>query len=268
MTQPIILVDAFTARPFKGNPAGVCVLAGERPAAWMQDVAAEMNQAETAFLLPLGEDWSLRWFTPVAEVDLCGHATLASAHHLWESGIAGTEVLRFHTRSGVLRAERDGDRIRLDFPLQAPAAKAAPRALIDALGNTEIVWSGRNAADYFVELRSAQAVRALVPDLMRMRALGTWGVIVTARADDGEHDFVSRYFAPAFGIDEDPVTGSTHTALAPYWAERLGRDELLGYQASRRGGTVGVRVRGDRVELLGQAVTTLRGELTERAASS
>jgi PhzF family phenazine biosynthesis protein len=262
----IAQVDAFTAQPFRGNPAGVCVLEEERSDAWMAAVAREMNLAETAFLKRSPDGWSLRWFTPVVEVDLCGHATLASAHLLWEDGYAPpSEVLRFQTRSGELTAAQEGDTIVLNFPAVRATSIPQPAPVLAALGVAAPVAVARNRLDMLIELNNAAEVRALQPDFGGLRAAGTRGVIVTARSDDGEHDFISRFFAPAVGVDEDPVTGSAHCALAPWWADRLGRMELRGYQASARGGTVGVRLRGERVELIGQAVTVLRGSLIGRA---
>lgn len=259
----IVQVDAFTTVKFRGNPAAVCVLEGDADKRWMSDVAREMNLSETAFLRRLdGGAWSLRWFTPAVEVDLCGHATLASAHVLWQDGLAGAgDVLRFETRSGTLTARRKGDDIVLDFPAEPAAPAAAPRTLLDALGVTDDVATGRNRFDWLVELPSAERVRALTPDMKLLATVDMRGVIMTARADDDEHDFVSRWFGPQSGVDEDPVTGSAHCCLAPWWAERLGRTQLRGYQASARGGTVGVRLLGDRVELTGSAVTVMVGEL-------
>ena len=267
MPSPLFHVDAFTERPFSGNPAAVCVLAEDPGADWMAAVAAEINLSETAFLRRRGEAWDLRWFTPTVEVDLCGHATLASAHALWEAGLADPKSpLRFESRSGRLVARAlDGDgRIALDFPAEPAREIPAPAALLAALRLSAARWTGRNRLDFFVEVESEAAVRALGPDFPALAAATRpeRGVIVTARAAAGPHDFVSRYFAPDAGIDEDPVTGSAHCALGPYWCERLGRREVTGYQASRRGGTVGVRWSGgDRVELSGRAVTVSRGEL-------
>jgi predicted PhzF superfamily epimerase YddE/YHI9 len=260
---PLYQVDAFTARPFAGNPAAVCLLDRPRADAWIQDVAAEMNLSETAFLERRADGWGLRWFTPAVEVDLCGHATLASAHVLWESGAAqdGGEALRFHTRSGLLVARRRGAEIELDFPALPVAAAASP-GLAAALG-AELRWCGRNQLDLLVELASERDVRALAPDFPRLKVATPpgRGVIVTARSEAPECDFVSRFFAPAVGIDEDPVTGAAHCALGPYWSAKLGKSELRAYQASARGGWLGVRVAGDRVYLTGRAVTVLRGEL-------
>ena len=264
--QQIYQVDAFADGPFTGNPAAVCILDSSRTDAWMHAVAAEMNLSETAFLQRTGDGWSLRWFTPLVEVDLCGHATLASAHVLFETGrLQGEPSARFHTRSGVLGARIDGDAIVLDFPAQPVAAAEAPAGLLAALG-VEARWVGRNGADLLVELAAAEHVRSLRPDLHALRRIEARGVIVTAASDDARYDFVSRFFAPRVGVDEDPVTGSAHTALGPFWAGRLGRATLTGYQASRRGGVVGVHVHGDRVDLRGRAVTVLCGARVGAAA--
>jgi PhzF family phenazine biosynthesis protein len=263
MPQPVVQVDSFTDRAFAGNPAAVCVLREPRPDAWMQDVAREMNLSETAFLRPrdAGDEWGLRWFTPAVEVDLCGHATLAAAHVLWEEGHLDTDrQARFHTRSGVLTAERRDGWSWMNFPAHPPRAAEAHRGLAEALGATPR-WVGTSRFDTLVELASEAEVRDLRPDIGALRRVPTRGVIVTARAEGRGADFVSRFFAPAVGVDEDPVTGSAHCVLAPFWAERLGRDELTGFQASTRGGTVRVRARGERVELGGRAVTVMRGEL-------
>jgi PhzF family phenazine biosynthesis protein len=260
-SQRFTQVDAFTDRPFAGNPAAVCLLPSPRETAWMEQVGREMNLAETAFLVRRPDGFDLRWFTPAAEVDLCGHATLASAHVLWEEGhLATSEMARFHTRSGVLTASRAGNLIWLDFPVTPAQPQAAPPELQQGLGTTPL-YVGRTAFDYLVELASENAVRALSPDLGALERLGKRGVIVTARSDDGKYDFVSRFFAPAVGIAEDPVTGSAHCALGPFWGERLGKQELVGYQASTRGGVVRVRLQRDRAHLGGQAVTVIRGEL-------
>lgn len=266
MGAPIFHVDAFTDRPFAGNPAAVCVLSEERDDAWLQKVAGEMNLAETAYLWRKEPGWRLRWFTPTVEVDLCGHATLASAHVLWEAGYAEPDTnLRFETRSGQLAASRRNKPgvIELDFPAEPASASAPPPDLLASLGLEAARFTGRNRLDYFVEVAGEGAVRGLAPDFKRLAAAcgAGRGVIVTARSDRPEHDFVSRFFAPAAGIDEDPVTGSAHCCLGPFWAERLGKKELRGYQASARGGTVAVRVAGPRVYLGGRAVTIARGEL-------
>jgi PhzF family phenazine biosynthesis protein len=259
--QPFTQVDAFTDRPFAGNPAAVCLLPAPRDAEWMQLVAREMNLAETAFLSPRRDGYDLRWFTPGLEVDLCGHATLASAHVLWEEGrLQPDETARFHTRSGLLTAERRDGLAWLDFPRTPAVPSAAPEQLAEALGATPR-WVGRSPFDWLVELDSEEIVRRLEPNLTFLARMESRGVIVTARGAGGPHDFVSRFFAPAAGVPEDPVTGSAHCALAPFWAERLGRTELVGYQASTRGGTVRTHLVGDRVLLGGSAVTVARGEV-------
>ena len=262
MGLPLIHVDAFTAQPFAGNPAAVCLLDGPREAEWMQALAAELNLPETAFVTAEPDGFGLRWFTPTIEVDLCGHATLATAHVLWqERRLAPEATARFHTRSGVLTAARRGDWIELDFPAEPAVATEPPPSLAAALGVTA-KWAGRNRFDWLVEVDGAAAVRALAPDLARLAMVPTRGVIVTAPSDEPGVDFVSRFFAPRAGIPEDPVTGSAHCCLGPFWAARLGRTELTGYQASRRGGTVRVRLAGDRALLAGRAVTVFRGALT------
>ncbi len=263
MRQRIVQVDAFTDQPFAGNPAAVCVLPGPRDARWMQNVAREMNLSETAFLYPEGDGFRLRWFTPAVEVDLCGHATLASAHVLWEEGyLAPEKPARFYTRSGLLTAERRGEWIELDFPAEPAAPASAPPQLIQALGVTP-KYVGRNRFDYLIEVESEEVVRNLAPDFGLLRSVPMRGVMVTSRADSAPYDFVSRFFAPGAGVDEDPVTGSAHCCLGPFWRERFGKDEFVAYQASARGGVVRVRVAGERVYLGGQAVTVLRGELVE-----
>ncbi|MEJ2061454.1 MAG: PhzF family phenazine biosynthesis protein [Gammaproteobacteria bacterium] len=261
MSLAIYTADAFTDRPFAGNPAAVCLLEQARDADWMQRVATEMNLSETAFLVPRGDNaWDLRWFTPKTEVDLCGHATLASAHVLWnESGVSAPELV-FHTRSGALKAVRRDDAIQLDFPSDPPVQADMPRGLEQALGVTPVdVLRGRD--DLLVVLPDAAAVRGLTPDMAGLAVLPVRGVIVTAVSDQPGWDFVSRFFAPGVGVPEDPVTGSAHCRLAPYWAEKTGKTELVGYQASARGGVVGMRLAGARVYLRGQAVTTLAGRL-------
>ena len=256
-------VDAFTREPFRGNPAAVVLLDSERPYEWMQSFAAEMNLSETAFVVRHRDNvFGLRWCTPAVEVDLCGHATLASAHVLWEQAlIASDQPIEFHTRGGVLKASRRGERIELDFPSKPAEAVASLDGLSEALG-ASAKYVGRNQFDYLVELESDRAVREMKPDFAGLGRLKGRGFIVTARSDDARYDFVSRFFAPAVGIDEDPVTGSAHCCLAPFWAGRLGKEEMLGYQASRRGGEVGVRLAGGRVFLLGRAVTLVHGHVS------
>ncbi|HEX4824698.1 MAG TPA: PhzF family phenazine biosynthesis protein [Candidatus Polarisedimenticolaceae bacterium] len=262
MSWKIFQVDAFADRPFAGNPAGVCLLEREAPEKWMQAVAAEMNVAETAFLVRRADGaYDLRWFTPTVEVDLCGHATLGSAHVLWEIGaLSSSERAVFHTKSGMLSAWREDGMIRMDFPAEHASEAPAPPGLLSGLG-VKPVFAGKNRFDWLIEVESEAAVRAVVPALPAIAAVGGRGVIVTARASSSGVDFVSRFFAPAAGVDEDPVTGSAHCALAPYWAAKLGKLALAGYQASRRGGTVHCRALGDRVVLGGTAVTVLRAEL-------
>ncbi len=262
----ILVVDAFTSEPFSGNPAAVCLLPPEgRDDRWMQSLAAEMNLAETAFLAPEGDAWRLRWFTPELEVNLCGHATLASAHALGEWGLAGEPgELRFLTRSGVLRAVRLGAGIRIDLPADPAHPQPLPADIARALGGPATVWTGASRANWLVCLPSDKAVQDVAPDFRPLRAAllpSGFGVIVTSAADRPGVDFVSRYFAPAHGIDEDPVTGSAHCALAPYWSGRLGRTTLAARQISRRGGALTVELAGERVLLTGRAVTVLRGEV-------
>lgn len=263
MPIDIVQVDAFTSRPFSGNPAAVCILPEDRspPDWWLQEVAREMNLSETAFIVPHEDGFDLRWFTPAIEVDLCGHATLASAHVLWEDGhLTRDQEARFHTRSGVLTARASGDWIEMDFPSYTAAEILPPDGLKRALG-TEIV-SVHKTFDYLlVEVADEKTIRTLRPDMVRLAQIEVTGVIVTSRAISGRHDFVSRFFAPRAGIPEDPATGSAHCCLGPFWGERLGRDELLGYQVSERGGTIRMKLAGDRLWLGGQAVTVLRGAL-------
>ena len=255
-------VDAFTTEAFRGNPAAVCILDAARDGDWMAAVAREMNLSETAFLERRADGWGLRWFTPAIEVELCGHATLASAHVLWETDIAAPdETIRFDTLSGVLAARRAGDRIVLDFPAEPATTVPWVVPLLEALAVAEPVGFARNRFDYLVEVADAAQVRALRPDMTLLATVPTRGVIVTARSDTDEFDFVSRWFGPRSGVDEDPVTGSAHCCLGPWWAERLGRDDLRAIQLSARSGVLGVRVLDGRVELAGNAVTVLRGEL-------
>jgi PhzF family phenazine biosynthesis protein len=269
--QPITQVDAFTSEPFRGNPAAVCLLPVARDDRWMQSVAREMNLSETAFLVRRPDGFDLRWFTPLLEVDLCGHATLASAHVLWEQGeLAPEETARFYTKSGLLTAvQRDGW-IELDFPAAPVVEAPAPAGMIEALGVTP-VFAGRSERDNLVEVATEAEVRTAAPDFAALRRIETRGVILTSRAATPDpstgpglsFDFVSRFFGPRAGIDEDPVTGSAHCTLGPYWREQLGKAELLAYQASARGGAIRVSVRAGRVGIAGQAVTVLRGELAE-----
>lgn len=261
MGQAIVQIDAFTDSPFAGNPAAVCLLAGPCDGSWMQDVAREMNLSETAFLKPRDDGFDLRWFTPEVEVDLCGHATLASAHFLWEEGhLVPSQPARFHTRSGMLTAKKQGAWIEMNFPA-TPAKPCATVKLLEKALGTKIRRLGKSRFDYLAEVATEKAVRGLRPDLRAVARLKARGVIVTSRATGAGYDFVSRFFGPAAGVDEDPVTGSAHCCLGPYWKDRLGRDNLVGFQASARGGFVRTRCLGDRVFLSGQAVTVFRGEL-------
>jgi PhzF family phenazine biosynthesis protein len=271
----IACVDSFTSERFRGNPAAVCLLRDDQIADgritddWMQSVAAEMNLSETAFVVARdtvsGEDgYGLRWFTPTQEVLLCGHGTLASAHILWETGALDPAAsAHFHTRwKGELIARREGADIALDLPAAASTVLPEPAGLAAALG-ADIVIVARNDLHHLVELPDERAVRDLVPDLAALMAVDVEAVTVTAASDDDAYDFVSRYFAPRHGVREDPVTGSAHTSLGPWWAERLGRPDVVGYQASRRGGVVRVHADpgADRVTVAGSAVTVWRGTL-------
>lgn len=256
----LFLADTFTDRPFRGNPAAVCILTEPRDSSWMQDIAREINLSETAFLLRQKGGYSLRWFTPTVEVALCGHATLASAHILWEQGyLKNDEQAIFFTRSGLLTAERNGNWIELDFPAEPEKMADIPSELASALGISP-VYVGKNRFDYLVEAGSEEAVRGLKPDFIQLYKILCRGIIVTASSSSAEYDFVSRFFAPSIGINEDPVTGSSHCCLGPFWSARLNKKELTAYQASARGGMVRVRVENDRVFLAGQAITILRGE--------
>ena len=266
MSIPVYQVDAFTERPFAGNPAAVCPLNNESDA-WpgdglLQAVAAENNLSETAFLVGGDGRYKLRWFTPAAEVDLCGHATLASAFVLWEHLGEDASVLCFETRSGELRVSRDGRDMRMDFPARPPEPCQAPRDLIQGMGGLgdepQAVLAAR---DYLVVYGSEAEVLALAPDMTALARLDRMGVIATAPGGDPDTDFVSRFFAPKVGVPEDPVTGSAHCTLIPYWAERLGRDQLRARQVSARGGEVGCRLMGDRVAVSGRAVLVMEGTL-------
>ncbi len=262
MPNDLWLIDAFTDAAFAGNPAGVCFLKEAMSEQWMQSVANEMNQAETAFLVPRKKDgFDLRWFTPTEEVDLCGHATLASAHFLWaKRKVTPTGTARFHTRSGVLTAARKGKWIVLDFPATPPEACEAPPYLLDAF-KAAGARALKSRFDYMVVLEKPAKLRELKPDFRLLNAIETRGVIVTSPSDEPGVDFLSRFFAPGVGVPEDPVTGSAHCALAPYWAERLGRQTLVGRQVSARGGMVQVELAGERVRLGGKAVTVLKGTI-------
>ena len=264
MTQIITQVDAFTNTPFKGNPAAVCVLDSPQSEAWMQNIAQEMNLSETAFLVKQDDGFNLRWFTPTVEVPLCGHATLASAHVLWLQGhLLPNQEARFYTKSGILIAKLENDWIQLDFPVNLSQSVESPPELSQVLGVTckSVV---QNSLGYLVEVESEQLVREMQPNFQQMKTLTKADIIVTSIADSGsEYDFVSRFFAPMLGIDEDPVTGAAHCCLAPFWRDKLGKDEFLAYQASNRGGVVKMYYPGaNRVFISGQAVTVMQGQLT------
>lgn len=262
MGQRITQVDAFADKPFAGNPAAVCILPTPRDEQWMQNVAREMNLSETAFLVKQQDGYDLRWFTPAVEVELCGHATLASAHVLWEEGHLKThEAAHFHTKSGLLTAKRVGDWMDLDFPSTPEEPAEAPPQLLQAL-KVSPRYVGKNRFDYLLEAESDRIVRELDPNYSLLRSINVRGVMVTSISSTKEFDFVSRFFAPGSGIDEDPVTGSAHCCLGPYWKRRLGKEEFVAYQASPRGGIVKVRCGNGRVYLGGKAVTVLRGELS------
>ena len=261
MGQTVVQVDAFTDTPFAGNPAAVCLLPEPGDERWMQHVAREMNLSETAFLHRREDGFDLRWFTPAVEVDLCGHATLASAHVLWEDGhLQPDEQARFFTRSGLLTARHDGEWIDLDFPVEADEPVEAPPDLARALAITPR-YVGKNRFDYVVEVDSEAVLREMKPDFSLLQTLPARGVIVTSLSASPEFDFVCRFFAPAAGINEDPVTGSAYCCLGPFWQQRLKKDTFLAYQASVRGGIVRGRMSRDRVLLGGKAITVFRGEL-------
>ncbi|MFP4094426.1 MAG: PhzF family phenazine biosynthesis protein [Cyclobacteriaceae bacterium] len=259
----ITQVDAFAERAFCGNPAAVCVLPEMLPDTVLQQIANEMNLSETAYLLRRENDYHLRWFTPTTEVELCGHATLASAHVLWEKGLLkADEEAVFHTMSGKLTAWREGEKIIMDFPAW-PAQKVEVPEVARLFGN-KTVFIGKNDFDYLVVLPEETDVIMLRPDFQKMSAIDCRGFIVTARSNNQAYDFISRYFTPAYGVNEDPVTGSAHCCLGHYWANKLGKDELTGYQASARGGYVGTQLKGERIWLKGSAVSVMEGRLKLR----
>lgn len=262
MSFPMYLIDAFRDQPFSGNPAGVCVLNEEQPASWMQQVALEMNQSETAFVHKRADgSWNLRWFTPQVEVSLCGHATLAAAHALWHHTGETAALLEFHTLSGRLTATRAGDEIQLDFPADCPQPIVQiPPALVQLLGGRPH-WFGQGRDDLIAVLDSADVVRNLEPNAELIATFTTRGLIITAPGDaDSRVDMVSRFFAPKVGINEDPVTGSAHCLLACYWGNRLDKTRLRAHQASPRGGLLTLDWQGERVLLSGKARTMLTGE--------
>jgi len=261
MPVPITVVDAFTDTPFAGNPAAVCLLDRPRPEEWLQKVAREMNLSETAFLLPEGDGFRLRWFTPTVEVDLCGHATLAAAHVLWEQGkLAAGSAARFQTRSGLLTAQQKDGWIELDFPAE-PAHPVDESPNLEEILGVPAFLVGRNRMDTLVEVPDEAALRELQPDQAALALLDCRGMIVTCRSASREFDFLSRFFAPRAGVPEDPVTGSAHCCLGPYWGKRLGKTVMTACQASVRGGIVKVEMAGDRVRLSGKAVTVMKGKI-------
>ena len=268
MSLPLYIVDAFSNGPFTGNQAAVCILQQTMSDRWLQSVASEMNLAETAYLIKKDTGWSLRWFTPTVEVELCGHATIAAAHILWETGIepAGSE-LAFLTLSGIMTAKTEGDYIILNFPCYAVIECEEPRGLSTALG-VELTFVGHNGLGSVVEVRTEDELRALSPNIGLLEQVDTRGVVVTAKASTPGYDFVSRFFAPRLGVPEDPATGSAHCSLAPFWAERLGKTVMTGYQASKRGGVVGVQLLGDRVLLKGKACTMLTAVLPAKVVTA
>lgn len=261
MTADLHLVDSFCEQPFRGNPAAVCILDRGASTTWMKAIAGETGASETAFLLPHSRGWNLRWFTPAVEVDLCGHGTLAAAFTLWCTGREqpGSEIV-FHTRSGLLTARQQDDWILLDFPAEPAVPFPGPEGLAEALG-TKPSFVGKNRFDFLVEVPSAAIVEQMEPDMATLAKIPARGIIVTARSDQPDYDFVSRFFAPSIGVPEDPVTGSAHCCLGPYWGERLGKTVMTGYQSSPRGGIVRVTLAEDRVILGGKAVAVFSGNL-------
>ncbi|WP_209974647.1 PhzF family phenazine biosynthesis protein [Paenibacillus eucommiae] len=256
---PIYVVDAFTDKTFKGNPAAVCLTPGPLDDDQMQSIAAEMNLSETAFLFPYQDGYSLRWFTPNTEVDLCGHATLASAHILWEKEMLTVDQqANFYTKSGLLTAIKSGSWIQLNFPMEPEIACSCPSELIEALQITPI-YVGRNRLDYLIEIESEDVLKNLKPNFSLLEKVQTRGIIVTSKSV--EFDFISRCFFPALGVNEDPVTGSAHCCLAPYWSNKLKKNELYAYQASARGGILKITIKNDRIMMAGQAVTVIKSEL-------
>lgn len=260
---PLFQVDAFTDKPFSGNPAAVVLLAEDAPDEWMLKVAQEMNLSETAFVYPKGEFYSLRWFTPSTEVELCGHATLSAAHILWETGtVQAGQTIQFTTLSGLLGARRFDEVIELDFPAGDLVPGALPAGVIAAVGG-EPVFSGVSGEKWLLEYSTEQEVRSLTPDFSALAKIHGRGLIVTSHADQSGVDFVSRYFAPWIGINEDPVTGSAHTILGPYWGKRLGKVHMTAHQVSARGGILTVRLAEDRVFIGGKAITVVKGSLVD-----
>ncbi len=262
MTIEVFHINAFARQPFEGNPACVCLLRQAATDAWMQSVAAEMNLSETAFVWQRGNRFNLRWFTPLAEVHLCGHATMAAAHALWSAEWLSVEQPAvFDTLSGQLLAFLVNGQIEMDFPVHQPHPTSPPEGLFAALGIADAEYVGTDGSDYLLQLKSETCVRRLAPDFRRLGRIPTRGIIVTARSDSSQPDVVSRFFCPALGIDEDPVTGSAHSVLAPFWSARIGRNTLTARQVSRRGGNLVMRIAGERVFISGHCVSVFRGEM-------
>lgn len=257
----VFQVDAFTNKPFSGNPAAVCIIDDEKPDKWLQNFAAEMNLSETAFIWKEQEGYNLRWFTPKNEEELCGHATLASAHVLWETGLLKLKnEAVFNTKSGVLTAKKSGEWIYINLPSEPPEEAEAPKSLIEGLG-VEPLYTGKNRLDYIVEIKSEEVLRELQPNMEKLRQVNTRGIIVTSKTSSSKYDFISRFFAPDLGIDEDPVTGSAHCCLAPYWAKSMRKYKFMAYQASPRGGELKVNLIEDRVVLGGETITVMEGKV-------
>ncbi|MGB4270128.1 MAG: PhzF family phenazine biosynthesis protein [Spirochaetota bacterium] len=257
----VFIVDAFTSEMFKGNPAAVCVLSSALPDTLMQSIALEMNCPETAFVLPQDKEFILRWFAPLQEVDLCGHATLATSHVLYEQNIAiAQQELKFHTKSGLLTVNKKGDIITMDFPQEIATKHSIPQWIIETLG-VKPVYTGKNRMDYLIEVMTEEEVVELNPDFIALKKMDSRGVIITAKSSKMGYDFVSRFFAPGLGVNEDPVTGSAHCCLGPYWQQKLKKDTFTAYQASQRGGFLKVEVSESRVYIGGKAVTVLSGHI-------
>lgn len=257
----IFQVDSFTSEPFKGNPAAVCILKEEKDDNWMQNVAKEMNLSETAFIYKYRDGYNLKWFTPACEIDLCGHATLATAHILWEAKYEEKESeIKFYSNSGLLIAKSVSGMIRLDFPLLDITKEEVPVELIDAL-KIKPTFTGTSGPNFFIEVETEKEVYSLMPDFNSIAKLDKQGVIVTSKSNNNTYDIISRYFAPKEEINEDPVTGSAHCSLANYWMKKLNKNYIKAYQASERGGRIDVEINGDRVYLYGNAITIFRGEL-------
>lgn len=261
MSIRIYQVDSFTDKPFAGNPAGVCILDKPADESWMQNIAMEMNLSETSFLWPLESGYSLRWFTPELEVDLCGHATLAAAHILWEKGFLNKdEKAKFYTKSGLLTCKKDNEFIEMNFPSEPEVKVDIPEYLAEAL-NINPLYVGKNRFDYLVQIESEEGLRKLKPNFNLLEKIDCRGIIVTSSSKTDKYDFVSRFFAPKAGINEDPVTGSAHCCLVPFWHKITGKTEFNAYQASKRGGEISLKLVDNRVMLKGKAITVIEGAI-------